>query len=124
MRNKPLPIVWMLIFVLLAGSMKNSLILNFYLLDNKDFTALFCENNKQTQSNCNGGCQISKMADSKDSNELPAIFEQLRSELVYFAVEFSYDVPEVQVEVIHNYFYSDNYQSVDLIKFTPPPVLI
>lgn len=122
MRNKPLFLIWTMIFVLLAGSMKNSLILNFYLLDNQDFTELFCENKEKPAMHCNGNCQLSKMADQENKNEIPAIIQQLKSDLVYYSDTFTFECSAIQTKTKHSFFYLNNYRSAEIILFTPPPV--
>lgn len=122
MREKSIFLIWLMIFVLLFGSIKNSLLLNFYLLDNKDFTELFCENKDKPDDHCNGNCQISKMADQVGGNEIPAVLQQLKTESVFLSEVFHFEIPEFFEAPIHNFFYLDRFQSVDLKRFTPPPV--
>lgn len=122
MRKKPAFLIWSMIVVLLLGSIKNSLILNFYLLDNKDFTELFCVNKDKPQIHCNGNCQLSKMADKENKDELPAIFQQLRTELVFFADSFSFEFPTITETTKHNFYYLNTYKSAELKLLNPPPV--
>ncbi|MFA7616785.1 MAG: hypothetical protein WCY16_09425 [Weeksellaceae bacterium] len=122
MREKSIFLIWPMIFVLLFGSIKNSLILNFYLLDNKDFTELFCENRDKPAEHCNGNCQLSKMANQTDGNEVPALLQQLKTESVFLTKDFHFEIPEFYKSHIHNFYYLDRFQSADLKRFTPPPV--
>ncbi len=113
-----------MIFMLLVGSVKNSLILNFYLLDNRDFTELFCENKNIPETHCNGNCKISKMADHEGQNELPSIFQHLKTEIVLYAEAFHFELPEITGNIKHSYHYENNYQSIHLNLFIQPPNLV
>jgi len=114
--------IWTLILVLLAGSMKNSLLLNFYFLNNDGFTEFFCENKDRPDSECNGHCQLSKMADDEDKGEIPGIFQQLRVELVYYVDGFIFEFPEIMDSPQHHYYYLNSYRSAVLEQQTPPPL--
>lgn len=102
--------------------MKNSLLLNFYFLNNDSFTEFFCENKDKPDLECNGHCQLSKMADDEDKNEIPSIFQQLKVELVYYVEEFSFGFPEIIDTPQHHYYYLYFYQSAVLEQQTPPPL--
>lgn len=122
MRNKPVILIWAMVFVLLAGSMKNALVLNFYLLDNSDFIEFFCENKDKPQMHCNGNCQLSKIADRQDEKKDFPVIVQLTNELVFYSEKFEFEFPEQLIQTTHTFWYLSKLYTVDLEKHFPPPL--
>lgn len=66
-----------------AGLTQNSLLLLMYKFDQQLFVTSFCVNQDKPQMNCNGNCQLGKMAKEEQENEANRVLKQLQQDNLY-----------------------------------------
>lgn len=125
MKGHQLGISFLLIFVLLFSITKNSLMLSFYLIDNEDFTELFCENTDSPEMECNGKCELSKLAHQDDTkSERPSLLDNLQNELVYYMNYSSLEIFLFKLNLIPKFEYQNSYNFLYSKPIVHPPILV
>ena len=105
--------------------MRNSLMLSFYLVDTEDFVELFCENKEMPELECNGKCELSKLAKQDDQKpERTSLIDNLQNELVYYITPFSIDFFTLKKEVFSDFDYQNHYIYLYSQPITHPPILV
>ena len=115
-----------LVFVLLISfnSIKSGIMISFYMVDTKNFVELFCVNKEKPELECNGKCELSKLAENDTSTEKPTYLDVLQKEIVLFFSD-SYSSPAkklVQNSLVDN-GYLNNYRFLFTSEFSLPPIV-
>ncbi|MDD3771200.1 MAG: hypothetical protein PHC38_00930 [Weeksellaceae bacterium] len=115
-----------LIFILLFGILKNSMLLGFYLLDNSNFTEIFCENKEKPELHCNGKCELSKLAKESENQNKHSLIQITQDELIiYFNSDFKTDFPlDSSEKIVHQFFYLNHYSYDFSQLINHPPALV
>ena len=125
MKGYRLVIAFTLIFVLLFSIMRNALMLSLYLVDTEDFVELFCENKEMPELECNGKCELSKMANQDDQKpERTSLIDNLQNEWVYYATAFESSIFNLKKEINPAFEYQNHYLYLYSQPITHPPILI
>lgn len=100
--------------------------LGFYLVDNEDFTELFCINKEKPELECNGKCEVSKIAQQEqDQKEKSTVLDLLQYESVYNKTqenEIVFNLINIESKSIFVYINHYLFQSSD--KINHPPILV
>lgn len=100
--------------------------LGFYLVDNEDFTELFCINKEKPELECNGKCEVSKIAQQEqDQKEKSTVLDLLQYESVYNQTqenEIVFNLINIESKSIFVYINHYLFQSSD--KINHPPILV
>lgn len=113
-----------LIGLVLINSTKSSLVYTYYKLDPVGFIENLCENNDKPELQCNGKCQLKKVAESnsKDSED-PISLIDFKEILLYKEKPFEYFFNEILFKKKTAFKYSNLYTSIKLQNcFHPPQV--
>lgn len=78
--------------------------LSFYMVDTKNFVELFCVNQDKPDLECDGKCELSKLAESNPSNEKPSYLDFLQKEVILYWTE----TPSVKSKVFKQYSFIDS----------------
>lgn len=125
MKRYQINISFILIFVLLFSITQNSLMVGFYMLDTKDFVELFCENTEIPEMECNGKCELSKLAHhDENKSERPSLLDNLKNELVYYADSFSSKFLSIPKNTTPEFEYHNRYKFLFSKQINHPPILV
>lgn len=125
MKGYRLVIAFTLIFVLLFSIVRNSLMLSLYLVDTEDFVELFCENKEMPELECNGKCELSKMANQDDQKpERTSLIDNLQNEWVYYVTPIKWSIFSLKSQINNGFNYQNHYLYLYSQPITHPPILI
>jgi len=114
------------LFVLLISfnSIKSGVMLGFYLADTQSFVELFCVNQDKPEMECNGKCELSKLAQQNPSNEKPNYLDFLQKEVVvYFSAPLKYNFKHKSFQTLISEVYQNNYQFLFAQEISHPPAV-
>ena len=111
-----------LIGLVLINSTKSSLVYTYYKLDPVGFIENLCENNDKPELQCNGKCQLKKVAEStsKDSEE-PISLIDFKEILLYNEKPFEYLFNKILIKKKTCFNYSNLYSYIKLQNCYHPP---
>lgn len=109
---------------MLINSTKSSLVYTYFKLDPVGFIENLCKNNDNPELQCNGKCQLKKVAESnsKDSEE-PMRLIDFKEVLLYKEKPFEYFFNKISIKKKASFKYSNLYTYIKLQNcFHPPEV--
>jgi len=118
--------IFVYLFVLLISfnSIKSGVMLGFYLADTQSFVELFCVNQDKPEMECNGKCELSKLAEQSLSKEKPTYLDFLQKEVVvYFSAPSNYYFKPKSFQPLISEVYQNNYQFLFAQEITHPPAV-
>jgi len=74
--------------ITLASSLKIAGTMGYYIAFTEDFVERLCENKDKPELNCDGKCELAKMLQQSQDNEVPIDLGFLKSETVLFLTTF------------------------------------
>ncbi len=106
------------------NSIKSGVMLSFYLADTQSFVELFCVNQDKPEMECNGKCELSKLAEQSPSSEKPSHLDFLQKEVVLYwtAISKQHFKPKFFQPLISG-VYQNNYQFLFAQEITHPPAV-
>ncbi|KRG30521.1 hypothetical protein [Salegentibacter mishustinae] len=98
--------------------------ISFYMVDTKNFVELFCVNKEKPELECNGKCELSKLAESDTSKEKPSYLDILQKEIALFYSASYSPQPKIlaQNSLVDNE-YLNNYRFLFTSEFILPPIV-
>jgi len=98
--------------------------LSFYLADTQSFVELFCVNQDKPEMECNGKCELSKLAEQSPSKQKPSYLDFLQKEVVLYwtAISKQHFKPKLFQPLISG-VYQNNYQFLFAQEITHPPAV-
>lgn len=98
--------------------------LSFYLADTQSFVELFCVNQDKPEMECNGKCELSKLAQQNNSKEKPTHLDFLQKEVVlYFTVISKQHFKPKSLQSLISVGVQNNYQFLFAQEITHPPAV-
>jgi hypothetical protein len=98
--------------------------LSFYLADTQSFVELFCVNQDKPEMECNGKCELSKLAQQNPSNEKPTYLDFLQKEVaVYYKAISKHTYKPKSFQPLISGVYQNNYQFLFAQEITHPPAV-
>ncbi len=98
--------------------------LSFYLADTQSFVELFCVNQDKPEMECNGKCELSKLAQQNPSNEKPTYLDFLQKEVaVYYKAISKHTFKPKSFQPLISGVYQNNYQFLFAQEITHPPAV-
>ena len=111
-----------LIGLVLINSTKSSLVYTYYKLDPVGFIENLCENNDKPELQCNGKCQLKKVAESTSKdNEEPIRLIDFKEILLYNEKPFEYLFNKILIQKKTCFNYSNLYSYIKLQNCFHPP---
>ena len=95
----------LLFFIVIAGSMKNSILYAIYEYDTHLFITAFCENKNNPRLHCNGKCRLVKMQREQKENESEKLLKQLQTETLACPVPTCIDFSKQEITELKNKTY-------------------
>ena len=116
---------WTLVFVLLFSSMRSGFMLGFYMIDSSSFIELFFVNQEQPELECNGKCELSKLAHQDDANpDRSSYLDILHRELLYYNGDFCFNLYFLPLKIKPQFVYKNNYLFIFSPTIDHPPALV
>lgn len=116
---------WTFVFVLLFSSMRAGFMLGFYVIDSESFVELFCVNQEKPELECNGKCELSKLAHQDDANsDRPSYLDIFHRELVFYMGDFCFDINFFSLQTKHQFTYQNTYLFLFSTSQDHPPALV
>jgi hypothetical protein len=124
MKNHQSIVVSLFVLLISFNSIKSGIMISFYMVDTKNFVELFCVNKEKPELECNGKCELSKLAESDTSKEKPSYLDILQKEIVLFYSASYSPQPKIlaQNSLIDNE-YLNNYRFLFTSEFILPPIV-
>lgn len=98
--------------------------LSFYLADTQNFVELFCVNQDKPEMECNGKCELSKLAKQNPSSEKPSHLNFLQKELVLYWTTLSKHLfKTTSFEPLISGVYQNHYHFLFIQEITHPPAV-
>lgn len=117
-------IVHLFVLLISFNSIKSGVMLGFYLADTKSFVELFCVNQDKPEMECNGKCELSKLAQQNPSKEKPTYLDFLQKEVVvYFSAPSKHYFKPKSFQPLISGVYQNNYQFLFAPEITHPPAV-
>jgi|TARA_B100002049_G_scaffold91418_1_gene67360 predicted NAD/FAD-binding protein len=124
MKNHQSIVVSLFVLLISFNSIKSGIMISFYMVDTKNFVELFCVNKEKPELECNGKCELSKLAESDTSKEKPSYLDILQKEIVLFYSASYSPQPKIlaQNSLVDNE-YLNNYRFLFTSEFILPPIV-
>jgi|TARA_R100000789_G_scaffold82183_1_gene77502 hypothetical protein len=124
MKNHHSIVVSLFVLLISFNSIKSGIMISFYMVDTKNFVELFCVNKEKPELECNGKCELSKLAESDTSKEKPSYLDILQKEIVLFYSASYSPQPKIlaQNSLVDNE-YLNNYRFLFTSEFILPPIV-
>ncbi|UBZ05669.1 hypothetical protein LDL76_09835 [Salegentibacter mishustinae] len=124
MKNHHSIVVSLFVLLISFNSIKSGIMISFYMVDTKNFVELFCVNKEKPELECNGKCELSKLAESDTSKENPSYLDILQKEIVLFYSASYSPQPKIlaQNSLVDNE-YLNNYRFLFTSEFILPPIV-
>jgi hypothetical protein len=110
----------LLFFIVLAGSMKNSILYAIYEYDTHLFISAFCENKNNPRLHCNGKCRLEKMQKEQKENESERLLKQLQTETLACPIPTGIDFSKQEITELKEKTYPIFTHSIYSYLFTDP----
>ncbi|WP_146256355.1 hypothetical protein [Salegentibacter mishustinae] len=124
MKNHHSIVVSLFVLLISFNSIKSGIMISFYMVDTKNFVELFCVNKEKPELECNGKCELSKLAESDTSKEKPSYLDILQKEIALFYSASYSPQPKIlaQNSLVDNE-YLNNYRFLFTSEFILPPIV-
>ncbi|MBI6121160.1 hypothetical protein [Salegentibacter maritimus] len=124
MKNRQSIIVSLFVLLISFNSIKSGIMISFYMVDTKNFVELFCVNKEKPELQCNGKCELSKLAEGDTSKEKPGYLDILQKEIILFYASAYNTIPKniVQNSLVND-AYLNNYYFLFVPDFIDPPIV-
>ena len=124
MKNHQSIVVSLFVLLISFNSIKSGIMISFYMVDTKNFVELFCVNKEKPELECNGKCELSKLAESDTSKEKPSYLDILQKEIALFYSASYSPQPKIlaQNSLVDNE-YLNNYRFLFTSEFILPPIV-
>ncbi|MDX1720259.1 MAG: hypothetical protein R3353_08865 [Salegentibacter mishustinae] len=124
MKNHHSIVVSLFVLLISFNSIKSGIMISFYMVDTKNFVELFCVNKEKPELECNGKCELSKLAESDTSKEKPSYLDILQKEIVLFYSASYSPQPKIlaQNSLVDNE-YLNNYRFLFTSELILPPIV-
>ncbi len=94
------------------------------MVDTKNFVELFCVNKEKPELQCNGKCELSKLAESDTSKEKPGYLDILQKEiLLFYTSTYTATSKNIAQNSLVNDAYLNNYHFLFVPDFIDPPIV-
>lgn len=123
MKDQHSIVVLLFVSLISFNSIKSAIMISFYMVDTRNFVELFCVNKEKPELECNGKCELSKLAES-DTREKPTYLDVLQKEIVLFYSDSCSPQPKklAQNALVANE-YLNNYRFLFTSEFILPPIV-
>ena len=124
MKNHQSIVVSLFVLLISFNSIKSGIMISFYMVDTKNFVELFCVNKEKPELECNGKCELSKLAESDTSKEKPSYLDILQKEIVlFYSASYSPQPKILAQNFLVDNEYLNNYRFLFTSEFILPPIV-
>ncbi len=107
-------LTYILFFIVLFGTIKNTAFIVFYELNRDTFINLFCENNNNPELECNGQCQLTLIAKTQQEQNASDVLKTLQTEIFfYYEAPISFQTQQTsfaQTTPFYGLYHAGHYQ--------------
>ena len=123
MRRKARFFIIILSCMVLLSAIRGGLFFSYYLINPKEFTALFCENKANVQKHCDGKCFLAKVSSDNTQEQTNIKFDFTKHQAEVFCMEIPTFEPlylPVTEKSLLFYYHFSTYETIDSETLRPP----